>query len=249
MNHSIDDAVASKGEHDWVDFKREFDPGSAAAWCEIVRDVVAMANSGGGFIVIGLNDDGTPSGADIQATLLVDPAVVADKIRRYTGVQFASFSLHRRKRNTTDVQVVVVRAAQCPVVFTQAGNCTSYQTRSRGARSLWGRCTFGTEPRVSLGFQTTFGSSSSGKCRASAKNGLGTFAEWWKRQPDRWCPSRQRLPWKWCTMGRPFRHASSTRRTPLLFRGAALISLTPIDRRRPSSRSTVGSRQRPCQRL
>ena len=105
MNHSIDDALASEGEHDWVDFKREFDPGSAAAWCEVVKDVVAMANSGGGFILVGVNDDGTPSGSDIQAALAVDPAVAVDKIRKYTGVQFASFSLHRRQRNGVNVQV------------------------------------------------------------------------------------------------------------------------------------------------
>ena len=121
MNHSIDDALSSEGEHDWVDFKREFDPASAAAWCEVVKDIVAMANSVGGFIVVGLNDDGTPSGKDIQATLAVDPAVVVDKIRKYTGVQFASFSLHRRQRGGVDVQVFEVAAVHCPLVFTNAG--------------------------------------------------------------------------------------------------------------------------------
>lgn len=121
MDYSVDDALSSEGEHGWVDFKREFDPASPAAWCEIVKDVVAMANSGGGFVVIGLNDDGTLSGRDIQAALAVDPAVVVDKIRKYTGLQFASFSLHRRQRNGTELQVFEVSAVQYPVVFTNAG--------------------------------------------------------------------------------------------------------------------------------
>lgn len=121
MSYSIDDALSSEGEHDWVDFKREFDPGSAAAWCEVVKDVVAMANSGGGFIVIGLNDDGTPSGSDIQAALAIDPAVVVDKIRKYTGVQFASFSQHRRQRDGVDLLVLEITAVHYPVVFTNAG--------------------------------------------------------------------------------------------------------------------------------
>lgn len=118
MNHTIDDALSSQGEHDWVDFKREFNPTSPAAWCEIVKDIVAMANSGGGFIVVGLEDDGMPSLAGVQT---VDPAVVTDKIRRYTGVQFASFSLHRRQRHGVEVQVFEVGATPNPIIFTNVG--------------------------------------------------------------------------------------------------------------------------------
>lgn len=121
MNYTIDDALASEGELDWIDFKREFDPASPAAWCEIVKDIVAMANSGGGFIVIGLDDDGTPSSRDIQAALAVDPATVTDKIRRYTGLQFASFSLHRRQRSGVEVQLFQIGAVPYPIIFTNAG--------------------------------------------------------------------------------------------------------------------------------
>ena len=54
MNATIEDALSSETEQDWIDFKRQFDITSQADWCEIVKDIVAMANSGGGFIVIGL---------------------------------------------------------------------------------------------------------------------------------------------------------------------------------------------------
>ena len=35
-----------------------FDPAATQDWCEVVKDIVAMANSGGGYVVFGVNDDG-----------------------------------------------------------------------------------------------------------------------------------------------------------------------------------------------
>lgn len=49
-----------------IDFKAGFDVQWQNDWCEVVKDVVAMANSGGGLIVFGVNDDGTPSRSDPQ---------------------------------------------------------------------------------------------------------------------------------------------------------------------------------------
>ncbi len=40
-----------------LDFKAAFDPKAAQDWCELIKDVVAMANSGGGIVVFGINDD------------------------------------------------------------------------------------------------------------------------------------------------------------------------------------------------
>ena len=42
-----------------LDFKSAFDPASTRDWCELVKDIVAFANSGGGCIVFGVNDDGS----------------------------------------------------------------------------------------------------------------------------------------------------------------------------------------------
>jgi predicted HTH transcriptional regulator len=47
-----------------LDFKASFDPASSGHWCELVKDIVAIANSGGGVIVFGVNDDGTPASGD-----------------------------------------------------------------------------------------------------------------------------------------------------------------------------------------
>ncbi len=48
-----------------------------------------MANSGGGRIFIGLDDDGKPTGWDSSILVAVDPAMIVDKLAKYTGEHFA----------------------------------------------------------------------------------------------------------------------------------------------------------------
>jgi len=73
-----------------VDFKASIDIESTGDWCELIKDIVAMANSGGGAIIFGVDDHGKLSDADLTA-LSLDSAKVVDKIAPYTGVQFADF--------------------------------------------------------------------------------------------------------------------------------------------------------------
>jgi hypothetical protein len=78
-----------KKESKRVDFKEVLDLGKAEDWCEIIKDIVAMANSGGGSILLGVRNDGTTSGWNPITVLAVDPAQVVDKIAKYTGEQFS----------------------------------------------------------------------------------------------------------------------------------------------------------------
>ena len=43
---------AAKGESRSLDFKERFDPRDRSEWVELIKDFVAMANSGGGLIVV-----------------------------------------------------------------------------------------------------------------------------------------------------------------------------------------------------
>jgi hypothetical protein len=52
MTIGIDEALELNHETQSVDFKRQFDPSSSAEWCELTKDLVAMANSGGGVILV-----------------------------------------------------------------------------------------------------------------------------------------------------------------------------------------------------
>ena len=85
MSDLVDRGLKAKRESKFIDFKSAFDPAIAGEWCELVKDVVAMANSGGGVILIGLDNGGSPSKADVKPLLELDPAKILDKIRKYTG--------------------------------------------------------------------------------------------------------------------------------------------------------------------
>jgi hypothetical protein len=104
-----------------VDFKESLNVQSSGDWCELIKDVVAMANSGGGGLVIGVHDDGKPSGADCTPLLALDSAKVVDKIASYTGEQFADFAIRPGERGGKPVAVIEVQGVFPPMVFVRAG--------------------------------------------------------------------------------------------------------------------------------
>lgn len=80
-----------------------------------------MANSGGGVILLGLNDDGTPSGRDIEPALRVDPADVVNQIHKYTGVQFPGVEIFRAQKGTSSVCALSVAGSRIPIAFSRVG--------------------------------------------------------------------------------------------------------------------------------
>jgi hypothetical protein len=77
-------ARLGKRESKTLEFKGEFDPTDARELVEIVKDLVAIANSGGGVIVVGLTSGATPTGADVSTVLSLDPADLTNAIHKYT---------------------------------------------------------------------------------------------------------------------------------------------------------------------
>ena len=80
-----------------------------------------MANSGGGEIIIGANDDGTPSGHDVSAARKLDAADVANKIKSYTSEPFADVRVERGTREGNEIAVLVIGPADFPLAFTRPG--------------------------------------------------------------------------------------------------------------------------------
>jgi len=105
-----------------IEFKERFDIDSARDWCEIVKDVVAMANSGGGCILIGVKDDGTPSEFDLTNIMDLDPAQLTDKIAKYTGQQFSGFEVKSIDRRGCKGLVLFIDGVPIPMVFIKPGS-------------------------------------------------------------------------------------------------------------------------------
>lgn len=115
--------LAAKGESRNVEFKSRFDPAQLGDWCELLKDVVAIANSGGGSILVGVDDDGRCCGPAACAKLLaLDPAEIANKIAKYTGAPFDSFTVAPAKRHRGKIAVISIGSADPPLIFEKPGS-------------------------------------------------------------------------------------------------------------------------------
>jgi len=115
-------AAVAADETAKVDFKSSFDPAQRGDWCELIKDLVAMANSGGGCIVFGVNDDGSRSPWDPARIRALDPAQISDQLRRYVEGLDDSVSVHSVRRGEHELPAMVVQPVAVPRVFTNPGN-------------------------------------------------------------------------------------------------------------------------------
>src|SRR5581483_3733676 len=130
--------LQSKRESKHIDFKEGFDPSSRADWCEIIKDIIAIANSGGGIILIGLNNQGGPSGFDVSKVLELDQAVFSDKIYSYTDVHFSEVEVVELKKERKIIAAINIGSVRVPIVFTKPG---SYPVTDREQKTAFGRGT------------------------------------------------------------------------------------------------------------
>jgi hypothetical protein len=148
-----DRALSAKRESKSVDFKRSFDPDIAADWCELVKDLASMANSGGGTILVGVDNDGScPGDPTVARTLALDPAVLTDKVAKYTGVQFDGFEIDQGVRNSQSVAVISVEAVPMPLIFEKPGTYAVAENKQKtafGVGTLYVRHGAKSEPATS----------------------------------------------------------------------------------------------------
>jgi hypothetical protein len=148
-----DKAQSAKRESKSVDFKRSFDQDSAGDWCELLKDLVAMANSGGGVVLIGVDNDGScPGDSAVNKVLAVDPAVITDKVAKYTGVQFDDFTISQAERDGQSIAAITVGAALKPLVFERPGTyavADGKQKSAFGVGTLYVRHGAKSEPATS----------------------------------------------------------------------------------------------------
>jgi hypothetical protein len=114
-------ALAAKRESKQIEFKEVVDVASKRDWCEITKDVIAIANSGGGVIVFGLNSHGQPTGADLTALGSLDPATIADRIQNYTRTRLIDFDVWEVEKNGQQLIAWIIDSSDVPTVFCQPG--------------------------------------------------------------------------------------------------------------------------------
>jgi predicted HTH transcriptional regulator len=118
---TIDRVLRAKRESKHIEFKQCFDITAAADWCEVIKDIAAIANSGGGAIVFGADSKGLPVGVNVSAIAGLDSAHLTDKLHSYTGCHFAAFELAVVKKGKRSVAILRLGAASVPLIFTKPG--------------------------------------------------------------------------------------------------------------------------------
>jgi hypothetical protein len=102
-------AATAKRSSKRVALKEDFDSGAPGDWLELVRDVAAIANSGGGVVVV-------------RSTIPLEEELLHEQLARYVEPDFESFELHDVTREgRAETAVVVDSVMGTPLVFSVQG--------------------------------------------------------------------------------------------------------------------------------
>ena len=136
----LDRALGAKRQSKHVAFRASFDPSSDEQWCELVRDLVAMANTDGGALVLGLDAAGGPVGVDPAVVHALDRSSVIERVRLYTGYDFPELDVRRSEKDSRPLLAFVVARAAAPIPFSRPCAATSgNRTSPISAGSVWVR--------------------------------------------------------------------------------------------------------------
>lgn len=138
MSDLLEKAIAARRESKQVEFKCSFDPASSGEWCEVIKDIVAIANSGGGIIIFGVNDDGTLSGLPVEAIGRIDHADLTSKISKYTGSTDSQIEIQDVEKQGSLLPAFVIHPTATPLVF---GNPGTYDVGAGKQKTAFGRGT------------------------------------------------------------------------------------------------------------
>jgi hypothetical protein len=134
----MEKAGTTTSESKYIDFKKQFDDTSREAWCGVIKDIVAMANSGGGIILFGTENDGRSCPMDHVSLLAYDTANITNQISRYTNYQFSEIEIIEVRRSGKPHAAFLISAAEIPIVFTRPGE---YETSDRKKKSAFSQGT------------------------------------------------------------------------------------------------------------
>jgi hypothetical protein len=129
-------ALSATRETQHIEFKATFNPSSKESLCETIKDILALANSGGGVIVVGVDNHGTPLGTDIKGLLDTDPADLVSKVSAYIGGSFDGLTVKSHAKAGRLVATVEVAAASVPLIPVRPGTYPKSEAKQGNAFSV-----------------------------------------------------------------------------------------------------------------
>ncbi len=133
------------GEGRDLDYKLNFDPDSPKAWAGLIKDLVAMANSGGGKITFG-RDETRVDGITEEVAKALDSARLADKLAKFTAPAQINIR-HKQEKldNGRYILTITVDPSEYPIVMAVEGNWPNMKKAAFRKGDIWIRHSSKTE--------------------------------------------------------------------------------------------------------
>jgi len=116
------------------DFKGQFDVKSRGDWIELAKDFVAIANSGGGYILFGKDSAGKPTHYDFSDLIETDQAVLADKFGAFVNSDIGGVALASYQDGDDLLAIMYIPRAEVPIIFTKQG---AYPDPNNSRKQKW----------------------------------------------------------------------------------------------------------------
>lgn len=115
-----------------IDFKSEVLWDKKSDVIELIKDIIAMANTGGGCILLGVKDNGIINDK-YSSQDLIDHADLVNKIEKYTDTQFSDFAFQSINREDGNAISIIINESHLPIVFTNPGTYEIEDNRQKTA--------------------------------------------------------------------------------------------------------------------
>ena len=132
MDPRVAKCLSAKRESRAVEFKEAFTPTDPKQALEVLKDVVAIANSGGGTLAIGISNAGQVCNTGVQVVLDHDH-VYCDLIRKYTAQNYSDFDVIEAEKDGCRIAVFVINPPDAPLVFEKPGTYVVENNRQQTA--------------------------------------------------------------------------------------------------------------------
>jgi hypothetical protein len=135
----LDQALAARRGSRRIALVHGVDQDDLQARLELLRDVAALSNSGGGVLLVGVDRTGQPTGWDPGALLRAGANALVDELATYVGERVEGVKMAPARKGTARLAALEVSARHgSPLLFETAG---SYVDEDGQARELFGRGT------------------------------------------------------------------------------------------------------------
>ena len=124
-----------RGESTSIDLKLDFDPSSPKAWLDLIKDVVAISNAGGGIIRFGENEINSP-GLDRRVVDALDSSDITSKVESAVspGRVILAHTVSPIGEDRFIVDIVIEPSLEKPLIITRTGN---YQSDNRKSKTVY----------------------------------------------------------------------------------------------------------------